>query len=121
MNIISQKRSPRRRSSFFKAELQSEHNTQAVFIRDISVNGALLDVTEPLESFNIVCLNCGNTKVNGIVAWYDEGRLGMEFSEPLSGKTLIDFLQGPMKVSAPMKYKTNIIAPQNNSSSSAKL
>lgn len=116
MNMIAHKRIPKRRSSFLKAELQSERITQAVCIRDISVNGALLDLTEPLGIFEIVRLICGNTKVNGIVAWYDEGRLGMEFAEPLSGTTLVDFLQGPMKVSAPTKYQPTTIASQNNSS-----
>jgi len=105
MNMVAQKRSPKRTSSFLKAELRGESKTQNVRVRDISVNGALLDVTEPLRVFEIATLICGDTTVNGIVAWYDQGRAGIEFSELLTGKTLVDTLDGRIKVSAPKKFK----------------
>jgi hypothetical protein len=108
VGIVAQKRSPKRMPSFLKAKLYSENVTQSVCVRDVSVNGALLDVTEPLKVFEIVTLMCGDTKVNGIVAWSDEGRLGIEFSELLTCEILVDSLKSQIKVSAPKSYQPEI-------------
>ena len=108
VGIVAQKRSPKRMPSFLKAKLHSENLTQSVCVRDVSVNGALLDVTEPLKVFEIVTLMCGDTKVNGIVAWSDEGRLGIEFSELLTCEILVDSLKSQIKVSAPKSYQPEI-------------
>ena len=108
VKIIAQKRSPKRSSSFLKAELRSKTFTQDVCVRDVSVNGALLDVAEPLRVFEIVTLICGDTRVNGIVAWSDQGRLGMEFSELLTNEILVDSLKSQIRVSAPKKYQPSI-------------
>jgi len=35
-------------SSFLNGKLHNENFTQSICVRDVSVNGALLDVTEPL-------------------------------------------------------------------------
>ena len=106
--IVSQKRSPKRTPSFLKGDLQSENLTQTVCVRDVSVNGALLDVTNSLKVFEIVTLICGDTKVNGIVAWSDKGRLGIEFSELLTCEVLVDALKTRMQVSAPKNYQSEI-------------
>jgi hypothetical protein len=103
--MIVTKRNPRRAPAFLKAVLQGEDSTQEVCVRDVSVNGALLEVLQPLRVFEMVTLTCGNSRVNGIVAWCDEGRLGMEFSELLTGDTLVDSLEQRMKISAPRSYQ----------------
>ena len=108
VEIVVQKRSPKRTSSFLKGKLHSENLIQSVCVRDVSVNGALLDVTEPLKVFEIVTLICGDTKVNGIVAWSDKGRLGIEFSELLTCEILVDSLKSGIKVSAPKSYQPEI-------------
>ena len=108
VTLIAPKRSPKRTSTFLKAELRSEAITQAVCVRDVSMNGALLDAAIPLRVFEIVTLFCGDTKVNGIVAWCDQGRLGMEFSELLVSKVLVDSLKSQIQVSAPKKYWAEI-------------
>ncbi|MFN3620138.1 PilZ domain-containing protein [Sphingorhabdus sp.] len=105
VKLTAQKRSPKRTASFLKAKLKSESLTQEVCVRDVSVNGALLDVAEPLRVFEIVTLICGDTQVNGIVAWSDQGRVGMEFSELLTSKLLVDALNSKIKVSAPKNYQ----------------
>lgn len=110
VRILAQKRSPKRTSSFLKAKLKSEAMTQDVCVRDVSVNGALLDVTEALRVFEIVTLICGDTKINGIVAWSDQGRLGMEFSELLTCEILVDTISSQIKVSAPKIYQQDIKA-----------
>lgn len=104
--MIVQKRNPRRTPAFLKAVLQGEDFAQDVCVRDVSVNGALLDVVQPLRVFEMVTLSCGNSRVNGIVAWSDDGRLGMEFSELLTGDTLVDSLEQRMKISAPRLYQS---------------
>ena len=106
--IIAQKRSPRRISSFVKGKLQTENSTQSVYVRDVSVNGALLNVTEPLKVFEIVSLKCGETNVNGIVAWADKGLLGIEFSELLTCEILVESLNSRIKVSAPKSYQPQL-------------
>lgn len=103
--MIVTKRNPRRAPAFLKAVLQGEDSTQEVCVRDVSVNGALLEVLQPLRVFEMVTLTCGNSRVNGIVAWSDDGRLGMEFSELLTGDTLVDSLEQRMKISAPRSYQ----------------
>ena len=103
--IVAQKRNPKRMTSFLKGDLQSAHLTHSVCVRDVSVNGALLDATDPLKVFEIVTLICGETKVNGIVAWSDKGRLGIEFSELLTCDILVDSLKSRIKVSAPKSYQ----------------
>ncbi|WP_411291535.1 hypothetical protein [Sphingorhabdus sp.] len=94
--------------SFLKAKLQSENLTQIVCVRDVSVNGALLDVTQPLRAFEIVTLICGDTNVNGLVAWSDNGRLGIEFSELLTCEILVGSLKSRIKVSASKSYQPEI-------------
>ena len=106
--IVAQKRSPKRMPSFLKGDLQSANLTQSVYVRDVSVNGALLDATEPLKVFEIVRLICGETKVNGIVAWSEKGRLGIEFSEHLTCEILVDSLKSRIKVHAPKSYRPDI-------------
>jgi hypothetical protein len=69
------------------------------------VNGALLDAPLQLRVFETVSLNCGDSCVNGIVAWSANGRVGMEFSELLTSELLVDSLQQRMKVSAPRSYR----------------
>ena len=103
--IVAQKRNPKRMSSFLKGDLQSANLTQSVCVRDVSVNGALLDAAEPVKVFEIVTLICGETKVNGIVAWSGKGRLGIEFSELLTCEILVDSLKSRIKVSAPKSYQ----------------
>ena len=107
VEIVTQKRSPRRTPTFLKAKLQSDNFTQTVYVRDVSVNGALLDVTQHLRVFEVVTLICGDTHVNGIVAWSDQGRVGMEFSELLTCEILVDSLKSGLKVTAPKDYRTN--------------
>lgn len=107
--IIAQKRDPKRKSAFLKAQLTSDGLTQDVCVRDISVNGALLDITVPLRVFEIVTLVCGDTRVRGIVAWCDHGRLGMEFAELLTGETLVSALEYRITVSAPKKHHPNSV------------
>lgn len=108
VELVSKKRNPRRMTSFVKGELKSENLIQNVYVRDVSVNGALLDVIQPLKVFEIVTLICGVTEVNGIVAWSDKGRLGIEFSELLTCEILVDSLNSGIKVSAPKSYKPEI-------------
>lgn len=108
VGIISQKRNPKRMPTFLQGQLQGADLTQRVCVRDVSVNGALLEASQPLEVFEIVTLICGTTKVNGIVAWCDKGLLGMEFSELLTCKVLVDTLKSRLRVTAPKKYQSEI-------------
>lgn len=103
--MIIQKRVPKRSPVFLRAILTGEDSTQTVCIRNVSVNGALLDAPHQLRVFETVSLYCGDSCVNGIVAWSRDGRVGMEFSELLTVDLLVDSLEQRMKVSAPRSYR----------------
>jgi hypothetical protein len=103
--MILKKRVPKRTPAFLRATLKGEDSTQDVCVRNVSVNGALLDAKQPLRVFETVTLVCGESRVNGIVAWSENGRVGMEFSELLTNELLVDSLQQGMKVSAPQAYR----------------
>lgn len=106
-NIPVLKRFSKRTPLFLHGRLESESLDQDVLVRDISVDGALLDAANPLNVFEPITLICGRSRINGIVAWSDDGRVGIEFSEPVSGKTLTDSFQNKLRVSAPKNYRTN--------------
>lgn len=103
--MIRQKRVPKRASAFLKGVLAGETSSQEVLVRDISVDGALLDVKSPLRVFETITLDCGGSPINGIVAWSEETRLGVEFSELLTDEALLECIAGGMKVSAPRGYR----------------
>ena len=102
--MLAQKRIPKRKATFVRGILESGNSSQEVFVRDLSVDGALLDVSETLSVFETITLTCGNSRINGIVAWSTNDRLGIEFSEPMSGDTLVDSFNTSIRVSAPKKH-----------------
>lgn len=105
--MLAQKRVPKRKPTFVRGMLEGENSSQQVYVRDLSVDGALLDINETLSVFETITLICGNSRINGIVAWSTKDRLGIEFSEPMSGDTLVDSFNRSIRVSAPKKYKVN--------------
>lgn len=105
--MLAQKRVPKRKPTFVRGMLEGENSSQEVYVRDLSVDGALLDINETLSVFKTITLICGNSRINGIVAWSTKDRLGIEFSEPMSGDTLVDSFNRSIRVSAPKKYKVN--------------
>ena len=104
-DITVSKRSSKRTPLFLSGRLEGESFNQDVRVRDISVDGALLDADHPLEVFEPITLICGLSRINGIVAWSEDGRVGVEFSEPVTGKTLTDTFQNKLRVSAPKSYR----------------
>ena len=107
--MLAQKRVPKRKPTFVRGMLEGENSSQEVFVRDLSVDGALLDVSETLSVFEPITLTCGDSRINGIVAWSTNDRLGIEFSEPMSGDTLVDSFNASIRVSAPRKH--NVKSP----------
>lgn len=103
--MIVQKRIPKRTPAFVKGSLEGETSVQDVYVRDISDFGALLDVSRPLRQLETVTLVCGNSRINGIVAWSDETRMGVEFSDVVTGDTLKQYFGKQLKVSAPKSYR----------------
>ncbi len=104
VDLTTHKRSPKRAPLFLRGRLKGGSDTQEVRIRDVSVDGALVDVSHPLSVDEQVTLICGHSCIKGRVAWADGGRIGVEFAEPISGETLVDSLDQGMKVSAPRRY-----------------
>lgn len=102
--MLLPKRNPKRAPAFVKGMLESEATSQEVLVRDISVDGALLDVSQSLRVFETITLVCGGSRINGIVAWSDETRMGIEFAELMTEETLLSCIKGGMQVSAPKGY-----------------
>jgi len=105
--ITASKRFPKRSPLFMRGVLESQAFDQEVRLRDLSVDGALLEGPQGLPVFEIVSLTCGSSNVNGIVAWSKGGRIGIEFSEPITGETLGDALRAKLTVSA---HKTHCLS-----------
>jgi FKBP-type peptidyl-prolyl cis-trans isomerase 2 len=104
VDLTTPKRSPKRSPLFLRGRLKCGADAQEVRIRDVSVDGALVDVSHSLPADQEVILVCGHSCLRGRIACADEGRVGIEFLEPLAGETLVDSLQQGMKVSAPRRY-----------------
>jgi len=104
VDLTTPKRSPKRSPLFLRGRLKGSSDTQEVRIRDVSVDGALVDVTHSLAVDEPVLLICGHSCIKGRVAWADDSRVGVEFVEPISGDTLVDSLDQGMTVSAPRRY-----------------
>ena len=104
VDLTTPKRSPKRAPLFLRGRLKGNEDTQEVRIRDVSVDGALLDVTHLVPVEEPVTLICGHSCIKGKVAWADDGRIGVKFVEPISGETLVDSLDQGMKVSAQRRY-----------------
>jgi hypothetical protein len=104
VELTTPKRSPKRSPLFLRGRLKGSNDTQEVRIRDVSVDGALVDVMHTLPVDEAVLLICGHSCIKGRIAWADDSRVGVEFVEPISGDTLVDSLDQGMKVSAPRRY-----------------
>lgn len=99
------KRAPKRSRVFLTAELDCGAVRSAVHIRDISRSGALVEADDSPDPGSAVRLTCGDTVVDGHVAWVDRGWFGMEFDTPLLMTRLVDPAGTRLKVSAPRTYR----------------
>ena len=104
------KRFSKRSPLFVKARLKTQNSEQAVYLRNLSVDGALLEGPGSPKVFDTVSLECGSSHVHGIVAWAKEGRIGVEFSEPITGETLVQAINAKLRVSAPKTYRPATLA-----------
>ena len=103
-SITLAKRYSKRSPLFVKATLKAQSCQQEVRVRNLSVDGALLEGPLSPEVFETISLSCGSSRMNGIVAWAKDGRIGVEFSEPVNGETLLAAFQTQLRVSAPQTY-----------------
>lgn len=103
--ITVAKRLSKRLPMFVKARLKAQNSEREVYVRNLSVDGALLEGPDSPEVFEIISLECGSSLVNGIVAWAKDGHIGVEFSEPITGETLVQAINSKLRVSAPKTYR----------------
>jgi len=104
MNAVIQKRTAKRSRLLLSATLEDAAGEHVVRIRDVSTEGALLEVTTSPATDEQVQLTCGDSTLTGRVAWVDGSWCGIEFLEPLTG-SLVDHLGNRLKVSAPRAYR----------------
>lgn len=99
------KRKPLRSRVYIRATVEGTWDPQDALIRDISPSGALVEanLTPPVDT--VVQLRCGETLVEGRVAWVDSTRFGLEFNEALKDGYLMDQAGSKLKVSAPRDYR----------------
>lgn len=88
------------------AEMDSGAGPTPVHIRDISSSGALIETESSPKSGAEVRLTCGNTIVDGRVAWAEDNCFGLEFATPLLAGDLMDATGARLKVSAPRTYRS---------------
>lgn len=99
------KRAPKRSRVFLTAEIDCGGGPVPVHIRDISRSGALVEGDNVPEPGSTVRLTCGDTTVDGRVAWADRGWFGIEFETALLMTRLVDPAGANLKVSAPRTYR----------------
>jgi hypothetical protein len=99
------KRAPKRSRVFLSAEIDCGGGPSPAHIRDISRSGALVEGDDAPEPGSAVRLTCGDTIVDGRVAWADRGWFGVEFDTPLLRASLVDPSGTKLKVSAPRTYR----------------
>ncbi|HSG33275.1 MAG TPA: PilZ domain-containing protein [Sphingomonadaceae bacterium] len=105
MGATIQKRSPKRSRVLLSARIECAGGQQDVRIRDVSLEGAMIESSSPPPVGEQIGLSCGDTHMNGKVAWVDAPWFGLEFSEPLRGSDLADAAGNTLKVSAPKAYR----------------
>lgn len=89
----------RRRSSRSKvllaATLRLPDRTQAVKLRDLSANGALVEGAGDLALNELVTLCRNDLAVPGVVAWSNGKHAGISFSRPLSPEVVLRQIPSP--------------------------
>ncbi len=109
--VAIKKRTPKRSRVFLHGHLQAKEGPQVVRIRDVSVDGALVEAPSPPPVGEEVQLICHNSNMQGQVAWIDGELFGMEFRTPLEESTLADAMGNQLRVTAPRSYRHNRISP----------
>lgn len=99
------KRAPKRSRVFLSAQVDCGSGPAAAHIRDISRSGALVEGDIAPQPGSSIRLTCGDTVVDGRVAWADRGWFGVEFKTPLLMTRLVDPAGAKLKVSAPRTYR----------------
>ena len=105
MQMITQKRQPKRSRVLLLGLLEGASGPQEVRVRDVSTNGALVDASNQPSVGETVRLIVGDESIKGRVAWIDGAWFGVEFDEPLSAQTLADTVGNKLRVSAPRGYR----------------
>ena len=103
--ITIPKRAPKRSRVFLPAELDCGREQLVAYIRDISRSGALVEASPAPQSGTAVRLKCGDTIVDGRVAWSENETFGVEFDTPLLVGDLMDATGAKLKASAPRSYR----------------
>lgn len=103
------KRKPKRSRVFLTAEVDSGMGPVTARIRDISRSGALVEADPAPESGTRVRLKCGDTVVDGRVAWAERRWFGLEFVTPLLTAQVVDRAGTQLAVSAPRTYRSGDI------------
>ncbi|WP_338466269.1 PilZ domain-containing protein [Novosphingobium sp. ZN18A2] len=106
----TRKRSRKRARVLLHGRLDGLSGPQDVRVRDISREGALVEVSTRPHVGEIVELTFGDTRVTGHAAWRDGSWVGMTFAEPLDGTTFVDATGNKLRVTAPRSYRHDRIA-----------
>lgn len=110
MRATTEKRQPKRERALLHAHIEGDRGQQEVCIRDVSVNGALVETSSQPSIGEKVQLSCGDTSMTGQVAWVDGSWFGLEFATPLTTSTLADTVGNQLRVAAPRSYRHDRIA-----------
>lgn len=113
MAVAIQKRTTKRSRVLLVAHIETDGRRQEVRIRDISSAGALVESAESPPVGELVQLHCGDTSLEGRIAWIDGTWCGVEFSEPLKSGALVDSIGSRLKVSAPRTYRHHDQVPED--------
>lgn len=104
-SLTVSKRDPKRSRVFLLAQVDRGSGSFEARIRDISRSGALLESDVAPQEGAGVRLRCGDTRLDGRVAWAEDGCFGLEFVKPLLVGNLSDRGGAKLTVAAPRTYR----------------
>jgi hypothetical protein len=96
----SSRRSSTRSKVLLAATLRLPDRTQAVRLRDLSANGALVEGAGDLVADSLVTFCRNDLAVPGVVAWSNGKHAGISFSRPLSPDVVLRHIPRPAEKKA---------------------
>lgn len=108
--ITIPKRQPKRLRIFLDGSLAASSGLQEIRIRDISKDGALIEVLSPPDVHEKVSLVCSEHRFDGVVVWQKDTLCGIRFERPLRSAVLSDFSGQGLRVGASRNYRRDHIA-----------
>jgi hypothetical protein len=110
MSITIPKRHPRRVRVMLESIIEAASGRQKVRICDISRDGMLMEINDPLVAGDMLTMALGSHLLEGKVAWQEGTCSGVAFSRALDAHVWDAFCRQPLMVTMPRRYRHDRVA-----------